>query len=285
MLELQKKALAGGAFPVTDWTLIAAAETELGAGPAHERFCRLYWYPVYAFVYRSWPWLSRDDVMDATQDFFTVRLEKHDLGAASGYPGRFHHWLIGAVSHQLKNRGKYERAQKRDRRKLVWIDALAAEARLRLEPKTTLDPLRQLERDLALGVLERALDRLAGEYAACGRAAYFARTVRLIVPGEGDSSYGELEKRWGLPRDALKVRIRRMRRRLARLVGCELGVSDGDRAAQEASLVWLFQALDRFDPDREPGLFAMATAAVPPNDDAMRASSGHSESTSQNALV
>jgi len=285
MLELQKKALAGGAFPVTDWTLIDAAETELGAGPAHERFCRLYWYPVYAFVCRSWPWLSRDDVMDATQEFFTVRLEKHDLGTANEYPGRFHHWLIGAVSHQIKNRGKYEHAKKRDRRKLVWIDALAVEARLRLEPKTTLGPLRQFERDLALGVLERALERLAGEYAARGRAAYFARAVRLIVPGEGDSSYAELEKRWGLPRDTLKARIKRMRERLAHLVGCELGVSDSDRAAQDASLAWLFQALDCFDPSRELGLFAGETTAVPLNGDARRASSSNSESTGQSALV
>jgi hypothetical protein len=285
MLELQKKPLAGAVFPVTDWTLIDAAETELGAGPAHERFCKLYWYPIYAFVCRSWPWLSRDDVMDATQEFFTVRLEKRDLGAANEYPGRFHHWLMGAVSHQIKNRGKYEYAQKRDRRKLIWLDALAAEARLRLEPKTTLDPLRQFERDLALGVLERALDRLAGEYAARGRAAYFARVVRLIVPGESDSSYGDLEKRWGIPRDALKVRIRRMRERLAHLVGCELGVSDGDRVAQQASLVWLFQALDRFDPDREPRLLAAAKAVVPLSDNTRRVSSGHSESTSQNALV
>jgi hypothetical protein len=285
MLQPQKKARAGEAFPVTDWTLIDAAEMELGAGPAHERFCELYWYPVYAFIRRSWPRLSRDEVLEATQEFFTVRLEKRDLGLANEYAGRFHHWVMGGVSNLLRNRRKYEHAQKRDRRKLVWIDAIAAEARLRLEPKTTLDPLRLFERDLALGVLERALERLASEYAARDKAAYFARAVRLIVPGEADSSYGELERRWGLRRLTLKGRVDRMRRRLARLVGRELGVAEGDLDGEAVTLAWLFQALDLFDPAREPNVLAREVEDVPLKGDTRGANSCESEGTQLSALV
>jgi hypothetical protein len=279
MVVLQKP-VAKVAFPVTDRTLIAAADVELGTGPAYGRFCELYWYPVYAFICRSWPGLSRDEVVEATQEFFTVRLEKHDLGRANEFAGRFHHWIMGAVTHLLANRRKHEHAQMRDRRKLVWLDALTAEARLRLEPKTTLDPLRLFERDVALGVLERALERRTREYAARNESAYFARAVRLIVPGEADSRYLELELRWGLPPNTLKGRVHRLRGRLGQLVGCELGVPAGDLKAQAAALAWLFQALDRFEPDREPGLPSKEGDGAPDGGDGKARLSENEESLS-----
>jgi len=279
MLEQRKTAFSGAAFPATDWKLVDAAGAERGTGPAHERFCELYWYPVYAFIRRSWPWKSPEDVLEATQEFFTVRFEKCDLGDANQYGGRFRHWIMGAVTNLLRNQRKYEHAKKRDRRKLVWIDAVTAEARWRLEPKTTLDPLRLFERDLAHGVLERALARLAGEYAARDQGAFFAHAVRLIVPGEADAGYAELEGRWGLLPQTLKVRVNTMRRRFAQLVGRELGVPDGDREAAEAQLVWLFQALDLFDPGRESGLNPNEGNDVPARDDTEEGSSCTSAGT------
>jgi hypothetical protein len=251
MFERLKTAVSGAAFPATDWKLVDDARAEHGSGPAHERFCKLYWYPVYAFIRRSWRWKSHDEALEATQDFFALRLEKCDLGNADQYRGRLRDWIKAAVTNLLRNQRKYDHAKKRDRRKLVWIDAMVAEARFRLEPKTTLDPLRLFERDLAHGVLERTLTRLGGEYAARDEAVFFARAVRLIVPGEADAGYAELERRWGLRPQTLKVRINTMRRRFAELVRRELGVPDGDPKAAETELAWLFQALDLFDPDRE----------------------------------
>jgi len=259
---------SGPAFPATDKALIDEAGVEPGAGPAYERFCKLYWYPVYAFIRRSWRLMSPEDVLEATQEYFAQRVEARDLWRATQYDGRLRHWIMGGVSNLLRNQRKWEHAQKRDRRKLLWIDGVAAEARLRMEPKTTLDPLRLFERDLALGVLERALARLGSEYARRGNAAFFERAVRMVVPGEAEAGYAELEERWGLSSNTLKVRINTMRRRLAQLVCRELGVPDGDAEAAGAMLVWLFQALDLCDPAREPGLCSNATDHVPPNDGA-----------------
>jgi hypothetical protein len=83
--------------------------------------------------------------------------------------------------------------------------------------------------------------------------------VRMVVPGEAETGYAELERRWGLSSDTLKVRINTMRRRLAQLVCRELGVQEDDAEAADAKLVWLFQALDLFDPAREPGLYRVVT--------------------------
>jgi hypothetical protein len=235
-------------FPVTDWTMVWAAGAEERSGPANERFCELYWYPVYAFIRRSWPSTPPEDALEATQEFFTQRLEEGDLDQADPKDGLFRNWIMGAVTNLLRNQLKYETAIKRDRRKLVRIEALQAETRLRLEPRTTLDPLQLLERDLALAILERALGRLAAEYRARGGGAFFARAAHLLVPHEADARYAELERRWGLSQRTLKVRVKTMRARLARLVCDELGISPRAAHDEAEQLAWLFRALAAKNP-------------------------------------
>lgn len=259
MFEQQWTAPSGPIFPATDWALIDEARLERGAGPSYDRFCKLYWFPVYAFIRRTWRQMSPEDVLEATQEYFALRIEKHDLWCATAYDGRLRHWIMGGVSNLLRRQYKRDHAQKRDRRKLVWIDGVAAEARLRYEPKTTLDPLRLFERDLALGVLERAMARLASERAGGDKGEFFERAVRLVVPGEAEAGYAELEQRWGLSSNTLKVRINTLRRRLAQLVCRELGLPEDDPEVADAKLVWLFQALDLFDPGREPDLYLVVT--------------------------
>jgi hypothetical protein len=265
MFEQPLTGQSGPAFPATDWALIDEARLERGAGPAYERFCELYWYPVYAFIRRSWPLLAPEDVLEATQEYFTQRVEQHDLWCATQYDGQLRQWIMGGVSNLLRNRRKWEHAQKRDRRKLVWVDGVTAEARLRMEPKTLRDPLRLFERDLALGVLERSLVKLASEYASRDSAAFFERAVRMVIPGEGEAGYAELERRWGLSTDTLKVRMNTMRRRLARLVSRELGVPDGDAEAADAKLTWLFQAFELMESVPEPSPYSGAPADALPN--------------------
>jgi RNA polymerase sigma-70 factor (ECF subfamily) len=224
--------------------MVLAIGAEQCSGPAHERFCELYWYPVYAFIRRSWPSRSPEDALEATQEFFAQRLAKRDLERMDPKEGRFRNWIMSAVSNLLRNQAKYETAAKRDRRVLVWLDAMQAEARLRLEPRTSDDPVARLERDLALATVDRALARLGAEYRARGAGAFFARAAPLLVPREIEVRYAELERLWGLSEQTLKVRIKTMRRRLARLVCDELGVPLGDPKGEAEQLAWLFRAID-----------------------------------------
>jgi DNA-directed RNA polymerase specialized sigma24 family protein len=245
------------AFPVTDWRMVFATGAEQSSGPAHQLFCEQYWYPVYAFIRRSWPATPPEDALEVTQEFFTRRLAKRDLHRADPKNGQFRNWIMGAVTNLLRNLHKRERAKKRDRRALVWIDAAPAEARLRLEPQTSLDPLQLLERDLALAILERALACLAAEYRARGEGPFFERAACLLVPGEGSAPYSELERHWGLSEQTLKVRVNTMRNRFGKLVRRELGISPGEARTERDQLVWLFQALDpkcgpSFGPERSP---------------------------------
>ena len=62
-------------FVTTRWTAVLAAGQD---GPertaALERFCRMYWYPIYAFIRRRGH--DAEDARDLTQGFFARLVEK-----------------------------------------------------------------------------------------------------------------------------------------------------------------------------------------------------------------
>jgi RNA polymerase sigma-70 factor (ECF subfamily) len=67
------------AFPATRWSVVLAAmrQPSAEAAAALETLCRIYWYPLYAFVRRSGQ--SPHDAQDLTQEFFRLLLEKRWL--------------------------------------------------------------------------------------------------------------------------------------------------------------------------------------------------------------
>ena len=81
-------------FATTRWTLVAAAGKTATpeARTALAELCRLYWYPLYAFVRRRG--YDADEALDLTQGFFTRLIEKNDLADAYPDRGRFRSWLF-----------------------------------------------------------------------------------------------------------------------------------------------------------------------------------------------
>lgn len=233
------------AFPATDWTVVQAAGAEEPDAnhAATIRICELYWQPIYHFVRRTWPAKSADEALEATHEFFTRRLEKHDIKHLDPKKGLFRNWLRGAVSNFVRNA---RRSSLRERVRLANMETGDGDEPTTWEPRTALDPWLQLEHELALAILERALAKLELEHAARG-GAEFVREVRpLLVPGEGKGTYAALEQRWGLSSGTLKVRLHTMRRRLGTLICLELGVppedDPNDDGPRERELAWLFQA-------------------------------------------
>src|SRR5436853_1307468 len=63
-------------FQTTQWGLVlSAANTGDGQAVALEQLCRVYWYPIYAYV--RWRGHAPPDAQDLTQEFFARLLEKH----------------------------------------------------------------------------------------------------------------------------------------------------------------------------------------------------------------
>ena len=244
MFEARISPGQGAAFPMTDWAVVAAAGTdeEQSRQDAWAELCRLYWYPIYVFVKRRYPWKSHDEVCELTQQFFFDRIRTRDIRNADPTRGQFRKWLKKGVKSLVCNRYHHDHAQRRDPAKEVRVDSLAEECRARWEPRTHADPERVLERDEAVGVLGRALLALKGEYEARGDGEFFDCAWPLLEKGRGRASYPELEQSWGIGRGTLNVRVFRMRARYELLIQRELlRVRPGE--SKEAGRRWLEEAL------------------------------------------
>src|SRR5689334_15401784 len=153
-----------GMFATTRWSLVLAARGRPSpeAQAALADLCRVYWYPLYAFVRRS----GADAVTaeDLTQEFFARLLEKGWLDQADRTKGRFPSFLQAACKHFLANERDRARALKRGGgRTPLPIDFQAADDRYAREPAHELTPERLFERRFALALLEHVMAGLRDE--------------------------------------------------------------------------------------------------------------------------
>ena len=204
-------------FATTRWTLVAAAGRSATpeARKALSELCRLYWYPLYAFVRRRG--CDADEALDLTQGFFTRLIEKNDLADADPNRGRFRSWLLASVKHFLANQWDRATAQKRGGGRAVYsidIDPDDAERRYRHEPAHALTPERVFDRRWALTLLEQALGELEAQCGREGKAALFeALRPTLTADSLADAApYRAVADRLGMSEGAVKVAAHRLRR-------------------------------------------------------------------------
>ena len=223
-------------FATTRWTLIAAAGKTATpeARKALSELCRLYWYPLYAFVRRRG--YDADEALDLTQGFFTRLIEKNDLAAADPARGRFRSWLLASVKHFLSNEWDRASAQKRGGGRAVYsldIDADDAERRYRHEPSHSLTPERIFDRRWALTTLEQALGELERHSAAEGKAALFeALRPTLTSNATGDATpYRDVAERLGMTEGAVKVASHRLRQKYRDLL--RRGIAETVKSPEE----------------------------------------------------
>lgn len=210
-------------FSTTHWSLVLAAGCagegdgqDFEARAAMDQLCRVYWGPVYSFVRRGGR--SAADAEQLTQDFFTRMLERKDIDKADPERGRFRSWLLKMVKSHLTNHRKWEYAEKRDKRKEVWMDGLEAEERYQLEPRHDSNPEQEYQRDCALAVVKRAFQRLEEECDARGRGWLFEQVRQTLILGPDDNGYLALGGAIGQPPDNLKATVARWRKRWVELV-------------------------------------------------------------------
>jgi len=105
---------AGGRFPATRWSVLAAARSEDGAerALALDTLCAAYWKPVYKYVRLRWN-RGRDDAQDLTQGFFAEMLERALLNRFDPARSRLRTFLRLCVDSYVMNEDKAARRQKR----------------------------------------------------------------------------------------------------------------------------------------------------------------------------
>ena len=222
---------ASARFATTRWTAILDAGH---AGPqraaALERFCRAYWYPVYAFIRRRGN--GAEDARDLTQGFFARLLEKDWLAGIERREARFSTLLLKMLERFLCN--EYDRAQTVKRGggvEPLSIDLALAESWFGAEPATDETPARTFERRWALATLEAAHERLRAELAAAGKARHFEVLSPFLAREPGPGDYEAAGAALDMAARTVAVAVHRLRLRYREAVRAEV-TSGTDGAAQ-----------------------------------------------------
>jgi RNA polymerase sigma-70 factor (ECF subfamily) len=229
-------------FATTHWSLVLAAGGESPAArEALAELCRLYWYPLYAYIRRHGH--DADEAQDLTQEFFALLLARDDLAGLDPARGRFRAFLLGACRHFLANQRDRAQALKRGGgRRPLSLDLTGADGRYAAEPSHEQPPERLFERRWALTLLDQVMQRLRRYYEAAGQSALFER-LKGTLTGDAEGSYAETAAALDMTEGAVKVAAHRMRQRYRDLLREEIARTVADPAEVDDEVRTLFRAL------------------------------------------
>jgi len=227
---------SGKWFATTHWTVVigAADSTAPGAQEALEKLCRIYWFPLYAYVRRQGH--SEEDAQDLTQ--------KEYLGRANRERGKFRTFLLTSLQNFLRHEWEKVRAQKRGggRTPVPWDDELA-ETNYRLEVSDQLTPDQIYEQRYAMALFRNALARLQEESAAKGKSAQFEQLKEFLSAEPGEGKYAEIASRLGMSSGAVAVAVHRLRQRYGELVREEIAHTVTTPAEVEEEMRYLIKLI------------------------------------------
>lgn len=200
-------------FATTRWSVVLAARHRPSpeSATALETLCRVYWYPLYAYIRRRGE--TPPDAEDLTQAFFCRLLEKNWLDSADPEKGRLRTFLIVALKRFLANERRQESAQRRGGgRTPVPLDAAFAESRLAAD-STPLPAEETYDRQWAITLLDLTMNRLRDEFSAAGRAGAFEALKHCLLAERGSIDYAALARQLGVNEGAARVAAHRLRKR------------------------------------------------------------------------
>lgn len=208
-----------GSFDTTRWSLVAAAGQGEPSGPAAEAMetlCRRYWQPLFVFLRRTGH--SRSDSQDLVQGLFAQILERRDLRAVRRDKGRFRSYLLAALRNYRINQWKREHAGKRGRGFTLSLDELNEVDSSQQFFADDGSPDEIFDRQWAVALLRRVLDRLRDECIASGREAQFQALHVYLDPHGTPRSQAAIAESLGISIGAVKQAVLRLRRRYRALL-------------------------------------------------------------------
>jgi RNA polymerase sigma factor (sigma-70 family) len=205
-------------FRTTHWSVVLAARDDEAAGQqALAQLCRIYWYPLYAFVRRRG--YDVHEAQDLTQEFLARLIQRRSLNLVVPEKGRFRSFLLASLKNFLVNEWTRSQRQKRGGgQQLVSLDEEHAETRYKIEPLDTLTPENIYERTWAATLLEHVLVLLKRECAENGKADIFEELKPLLCGERASATYSEIAAKNGISEGAVKMTVMRLRLRYAALL-------------------------------------------------------------------
>ena len=224
-------------FPTTLWGLISRlGHTNVQeAGPALERLCKIYWYPLYTYIRRS----GRDvhESEDLAQSFFVHLFENNALQQVDKEKGKFRAFLIASLKNFLANDWDRRNAKKRGNPRLIisW-DETKSEEKYRLEPVESFSSERIFERSWAFTLVDRVFTRLQQEYIDADKRAIYDKLQPQLTLQIEPGFYCQAAGALGMSEGAVKTALHRMRRRFGELLRSEVAYTVASPAEVEEEI-------------------------------------------------
>lgn len=238
----------GGFFPMTRWTLVAAARAgadEAGAEEARRalgELCEAYWKPLYAFARQSGR--SAAEAEDSVQSFLLRMIAKDSFSAVDPAKGRLRSFLAASFKKHLASEWRRESAQKRGGGEpALSIDAGLAEEQFLADAGRGLDPQALFDRRWALTVLDRVMVKLGQAFEARGQRERFEALQPFLEPGAAEEGYAAVGRKLGLAENAVQQAVFRMRREYRKLLEEEIADTVADASEVQGELRHLIAAV------------------------------------------
>ena len=234
-------------FATTHWSLVGAARpdeaSQTRARAALEELCRVYWYPLYAFV-RSRGY-SAIDAQDLTQAFFARFIETEGFASADRERGRFRSYLLGAMKHFLANEWHRAQTQRRGGKlQFIEFDALDPEARYAGASEQSDNPELLFDREWALQTIAGALQELREEMVKAGKSEQFD-ALKGSLTGEDELPRDEIAARLNMSEGAVKVAVHRLRQSYRMLLRAAIAGTVSNEADLDDEMRYLIEVLRR----------------------------------------
>jgi RNA polymerase sigma factor (sigma-70 family) len=246
--DLSTGSPAGGAnrFHTTRWSvvLLSAQSQVSGCKEAFAELCRLYWYPLYAFIRHRGH--SPEDAQDLTQGFFLHLAERKALTRVDRSKGRFRSFLLASLQNHLSNEAQRARRLKRGgKAQIVYFDIEGAEDRYSMEPVEALTPEKIFDARWAMALLNEATKRLSREYLAQGKETTFEALKAFLDPINCKElpTYEDVADRLKISVGSVKTLIHRLRKQYTAFVREEISRTVSDPADVDAEIHQLCEAL------------------------------------------
>lgn len=230
-------------FMTTRWTLIVAARSDdERAREALTELCQAYWRPVYAYIRRHGR--TPEQAADLTQSFFLHILEHRGFERADPVRGRFRSFLLTSARNFLANAREHDMTERRGGRSShVSIDLVDTERHLAgdaADPQYS--PEAAFERQWAIQLMERAVDRLRREYAARRQESLFEQ-LRPCLTSDGAPTVTSVPSAQEMSDAAVRTAVHRLRKRFADALRVEIEDTVGDAADVDDELRHLLRIL------------------------------------------
>ena len=183
---------------------------------ALESLCEAYWYPLYAYVRRRVADIH--DAQDLTQAFFAELLAKNYVGTATAERGRFRAFLLTALKHFLSKEWERAKPKSGGAESFRFPSTLSRPIRdtaLSLPSSLTAEQI--YDREWAVALLGRVMQRLEEEFVQAGKQRQFEELKGFLIGEHAGSTYSDVACKLGMTEAAVKMVAHRMRRRYREL--------------------------------------------------------------------